>query len=406
MSTADVATVEPAVPDHVPRELVRSFDYIRDPGLSVDPWARMMEVAADNAPIFWSTELGGHWVVTRQPDIYEIMANPKDFSNYPAMLGPTRFPVLLIPAEIDPPEHTRYRQIMATYFSPRRVNELKPKIAEICENIVGGLADKGECDFVRDVAQQLPTILFAELMGVPFSEVPMYLRWVHDYLHNTDIAAAKKTGDEIVQYLNGLIDKRRGEPPSDLITVLLNANVGDRPITDDEVQRYAFLLFTGGLDTLISVMGYAFKYLAEHPELRHQLIAEPALIDNCAIEMFRRFSIVSRSRHATRDLEFRGIHMKQGDGILVAGSHASLDPAVFPDPLTVKPDRKNANLHGAFSYGPHRCLGSFLAEAEMRAIMKAWLARIPDFEVVPGAEFRHYTGIFGISSLPLRWKQA
>lgn len=393
-----------SIPPHVPQELVRSFDYIRDPELTRDPWERMMAVARENPPIFWSTELGGHWVVTRQPDIYEIMINPADFSNVPAMLGPSRFPVVLIPAETDPPEHTKYRQIMATYFSPRRVNELKPKIDAICAELVGRVAGKGECDFVAEIAQQLPTMLFADMMGVPFSEVPMYLRWVHDYLHNTDIEAAKRTGDEIFDYLSRMIEARKGEPPSDLITVLLNARVGDRPITADEVRRYAFLVFTGGLDTLISAMAYAFRYLAEHPELRRQLIDDPKLIDNCAVEMFRRFSLVTRSRHTTRDLNFRGIEMKKGDGILVAGSHASLDPEVFPEPLTVKPDRKNAQLHGAFSYGPHRCLGAFLAEAEMRAIIRAWLERIPDFEVVPGTPFKHYTGLFGIASLPLRWK--
>jgi cytochrome P450 len=334
------------------------------------------------------------------------MCNPADFSSVPAMLGPNRFPIVLIPVETDPPEHTLYRQILATYFSPRAVKELIPRIRAVCAQVVREIAPKGQCNFVTDVAQKVPTMIFAEMMGVPFSEVPLYLRWVHDLLHNHDVEAARRTGEEIFRYLAGLINKRRGEPPTDLITILLNAKVGDRPITDDEVNRYAFLVFSGGLDTLIAVMGYTFRYLAEQPELRRRLVAEPAQIDNCAHEMFRRFSVVSRARHTTRDLTFRGVEMKKGDGILVAGSHASLDPQMFPDPLEVALGRAKLRSHGAFGYGPHSCIGAFLAVAELQELLRAWLAAVLEFEIVPGTTFTHYTGVFGLPHCPMQWDVA
>lgn len=393
----------PTIPEHIPQNLVGSFDYIRDPRLQKCPWTTLTEVARDNPDIFWSTELGGHWVVTRKDYIYEIMCNTADFSNIPAMIGPSRFPVRLIPTEMDPPEHGKYRAVLSAYFSPKAINVMRPKIIKVCEQLIDEFKAKGQCEFVKDIAQQIPTMIFAEMMGVPYSEVPMYLRWVHDYLHNPDVEAARRTGNEIHEYLKNMIEKRKTEPANDLITVLLNGEIDGQTMSDDDVFDYAFLVFTGGLDTLIAVMGYAFRYLAEHPELRHQLREEPELIRTTAIEMFRRFSVVSRARHTTRDLDFKGVTMKQGDAILVAGGFASLDPNVFVDPLDVKPDRR-PNAHGAFSYGPHRCLGAFLAEAEMEELIRAWLREIPEFEVAPGTEFTHYTGIFGLPHLPLRWR--
>lgn len=399
MSVTSQAT---PVPDHVPRELVRDFDYVADASLFEDPWKTYAGLH-EGPDVFWATGCGGHWVLTRNEAIKEMMQNPADFSNYPAGIGvQSRFPLKMIPLESDPPEHAQYRNIVARVMSPAAIKERTAEIESVAQSLIDKFANQGECEFIEAVAKPLPTTIFTALMGLPTEESDKFLSWNHVLLHSLDVESAQKGGMEIMVYLNKLIFDRKKEPKDDLVSALVQGEIDGRPLKHEEILGYCFLLFIAGLDTVTGSLGYIAVHLATHPEDQSRLRADPTSIGPAVEEMLRRYSIVNANRKLTRDLEFRGVQMKKGDFVLASTPLANLDPQAFECPHMAKLDR-SPNPHMAFSYGPHRCMGSHLARAELNTLVRTFLARIPEFRLRPGTRLRHQTGVHGLDSVPLVW---
>ena len=389
------------VPDHVPPHLVRPFDQISDPQMFEDPFAYFASLH-EGPEIFWSTGLGGFWVVTRAEAIRELTQNPADFSNYPAGIGTSRFPLKLVPLEADPPEHAQYRNMIARLMAPAAIQARTAQISSVINGLIDKVVDQGECEFNQAIADPFPTAIFTALMGLPLSESDKFLDWNKRVLHSVDVPNAQTAGMEIAGYLTKLIAQRRVEPQDDLVSALVEGRIGERPLTHEEILGYCFLLFIAGLDTTAATLGYMFAYLAQHPERQQALRENPAGIPIAVEELLRRYAVVIANRRCLRDLEFRGVKMKAGDMVMIATPLACLDPQAYACPMDVNLQRQ-PNPHMAFSYGPHRCLGSHLARAELQAALKAWLARIPRFRLKPGTTLRHHTGVLGLDSLWLEW---
>lgn len=397
--TAD-STAAP-IPAHVPKALVRDFDQIVNAGLFENPW-KVYSGLHDGPDIFWATGQGGFWVLTRNDAIKEMMQNPADFSNYPAGIGATRFPLKMIPLESDPPEHQQYRNIVGKVLAPGAIKARTSQIESVANTLIDRFATAGRCEFMEAVAKPLPTTIFTALMGLPLEESEKFLRWNHVLLHSLTVEEAQKGGMEIMGYLNNLIFKRKKEPKDDLVSALLQGQIDGRALKHEEILGYCFLLFIAGLDTVTGALGYIAAHLAQHPDDQARLRNQPDEIGLAVEEFLRRYSIVNANRRVTRDLEFRGVQMKKDDFVMASTPLANLDPNAFECPHLAKLDR-NPNPHMAFSYGPHRCMGSHLARAELTTLVRLFLQRIPSFSLEPGTVLRHHTGVHGLHSVPLTW---
>jgi len=401
---------EPApVPDHVPPDVVRPFDYHHDPRFVADPFGAFEGVRGQRA--FFSPAYGGYWVLTEAADIRAAFQHPEWFSSRITGIPPTPRPRQLLPLELDPPDHGAYRHPLAPVFSPKAVTLLESRIRATSVELIDRFATAGRCEFLADFAVPFPTTIFVDLLGLPAAEAPRLAAWNHALLHAHDEPQRREEAKTaIAAYLDDLVTRRMGEAgrgagrDDDLFAVLLAAEVEGRALTKDEIFDYAFLLFVAGLDTVTAALGFSFAYLARNADHRKQLVADPSLVPSAVEELLRSHSIVNPARTVTEDVEFAGVCMRAGDRVLVSTVLANRDPAEFDDPAAVDFHR-SVNRHLAFGAGPHRCLGSHLARCELRVALEEFHRRIPDYRIEDGAVIRaHGGGAMGVDHLPLVWE--
>ena len=393
-----------ARPDHVPAALVRDVDHVFGAEFRTDPFAAFRDLRDQR--VLWSPNHGGYWILTKAEDIRSALQQPELFSSsatgIPAHVSRKE---KLAPLELDPPEHTAYRRAIAPLFAPKAVTARTAAIADTCAGLIDDLAERGHSEFVSEFAEPFPTRIFTNILGLPAAEAPRFVNWNNKLLHSQDKPEVRReAGVEINDYLRELIATRRVDPRDDVVSALLAAEIDGRPIADEEVQNLCFLLFVAGLDTVTAALTWCFRFLAQHPEHRRQLLAEPGLLPSAVEELLRVHSFINPARTLTRDLEFAGVSMRKGERILLSTVLAAQDPEEFPDEATVRFDRPN-NRHLAFGAGPHRCAGSHLARDEITTALMQWHARIPDYAIAEGAELTiHAGGAMGIDRLPLVWQ--
>lgn len=404
------------IPDHVPIELVVDEDYLFPYIADDDPMAALRKVREQHGEIFYTRDTrrgmypDGYWVVTSDRLIKEILRDAERFSShrisgFGELFDPNFF---LLPLEIDPPLHTDFRRAMAGFLSPRRVsNDIEPQVRQMAVSLIEKIRWQGQCEFTEEFAAPFPILIFMELMGIDITRFDEFLEWEHMLLRGDvkgeNAGARREAAIKIRDYLIELVAERRKSPKDDLVSEVIELNIGDRPITDKEILGVCYLFFVGGLDTVAATLGYIFRHLAVTPALRKRLLEEPSLMVPATEELLRRFSVVPTRRSATRDMDFHGVTIKKGEYVECDLSMANTCPMAYDEPLDVKLDRRSA--HVAFSAGPHRCMGSHLARLELRVAIEEWLKRIPDFEVKRSAELSsHFPGVKGLTTLPLFWK--
>jgi cytochrome P450 len=394
---------EPARPAHVPAELVRDVDHVFGAAFLTDPFAAYRPLR--DGRVWWTPRHGGYWILTRAEDIRLAYQSPELFSSaatgIPAHVSRKE---KLYPLELDPPEHTAYRRVIAPLFAPKTVTARTAAIDTTAAALIDAIADRGHAEFLTDFAEPFPTRIFTNILGLPVEEAPRFVAWNNQLLHSQDRPEARReAGIEINGYLRRLIEARRAEPRDDVVSALLEADVDGRPIETDEVQNLCFLLFIAGLDTVTAALSWTFRFLALHPDHRRQIVEDPALIPSATEELLRVHAFVNPARTVNADVEFAGVPMKAGERVLLATAMVSQDPDEFPDEAVVRFDRP-ANRHLAFGAGPHRCAGSHLARDELTTALRLWHERIPDYEIAPGETVHvHAGGVFGLDRLPLVW---
>jgi cytochrome P450 len=394
------------VPDHVPAALLREFDHVN--GLAVERDAFAVYRDAPKMRAFFSPLNGGFWVLTKTDDIRAALQDAELFSS--AATGIPAQPERkekLYPLELDPPEHRPYRQVLAPFFAPKAVAAKAASIGRVCVELLEPLASQGFCEFNADFAQPFPTTIFTEMLGLPNSESKQFVEWNSVLLHGHDDPARRASAAaDINTYLRDLVDQRAKDGQDDLVSKLLDTTIDGHPVSREAVQNFTFLLFVAGLDTVTAALSFAFRFLAENPAHRQQLLDDAQLVPSAVEELLRVFSFVNMGRTVVRDVEFAGVQMKAGDRVLTSTTFASMDPDEFDNPLTVDFGRR-AIRHLAFGAGPHRCAGSHLAREELRTAIREFHLRIPHYEAVRVDETRmHGGGSMGMDRLWLRWPEA
>ncbi len=350
------------------------------------------------APVFWhEDEHGGFWALTKHDDVVHANRDAKTFSSYARsalynveteeQLAGVRLMML----NLDPPDHTKLRKIVNRGFTPRRIKELQQSLVDRSREIVDDIAEAGACDFVTEVACELPLQAIADLIGIPQEDRHKVFDWSNRLIGfedpefgNTEEEAGAGAV-ELYAYAQELAEDRRKNPRDDIITNLLDANIDGDALDDMEFNMFFMLLAVAGNETTRNAISHSMLALMQHPEQRQLMLDDPSLIDS-AIEEFLRWAtpVMHFKRTALVDVEMRGQKIKAGDRVMMWYSSANRDEEVFEDPFAfnVKRDPNLHTLHSAFGGGgPHFCLGANLARMEMKLIFDELLRRIPDMQL-------------------------
>ncbi len=364
----------------------------------------MYKALRESSPVFRSPEAV---VLSRLDDIEMALKHTELFSsNMDAVnLGNVR---PLIPLQIDPPEHAKYRRILDPLFTPREMARREPRVTELVNEMIDAFADRGECDVHAELAVPLPCTVFLQLLGLPLEDLDKFLEWKDGVIRPEGArnyaqhgAAAATAARQIYDYFERAIDDHIANPRDDVLSAMIAANVEGQPLSREELLDICFLFLIAGLDTVTDSLDCFFVYLARHPEHRRQLVEQPDVLPSAIEELLRwETPVPGVVRVAVQDVEVGGCPITKGERVSPLLGAANTDPAEFPEPELVDFHR-NPNRHRAFGGGPHRCLGSHLARMELRVALREFHRRIPDYEIRPGFELAYTRALRSVESLPL-----
>jgi cytochrome P450 len=371
----------------------------------------------ENDPVHRAPD--GNWVLVRYEDASAVLRDPR-FSTNPSWLGEeTKAQVAASPIRtvgtrlmmfLDPPDHTRLRSLVSQAFTPKVVEGLRPRIQQIVDELLDGVAANGEMDVLADLAYPLPTVVICELLGVPVADRELFKEWSADasrlldgYLEPEAETKGLAAAMQLAGYFTDLIEKRRADPHDDLLSALIAAEDGGQRLTHEELLTTSTLLLLAGLETTMNLVGNGVLALLQHPDELARWRADPTL-DRTAIEELLRWEgpVHVTARIATTDAQVGGVEIKAGEQLAVVLAAANRDPEVFRDPNRLDLGRRE-NRHLAFAAGAHFCLGASLARHESRAAIGSLVKRFPDLELITEpVEYRDHFVIRGVKELRVK----
>ena len=351
--------------------------------------------------------MGDAALVARYADVRAVLLDHANFSS--AQLGGGNFeeqnnlfgedPSMLV---ADPPVHTRLRKLVSRDFTPRRIRELEPRIREMSAQLVDAAARKGSLDVMADIANVLPVMVIAEMLGVPPDLYQTFKHWSDKIIESDNVLPGMPMPDDIVTamkelrgYFSQEIDKRRGKPGPDLVSALVAAHEQNEALSAGELLAFVVLLLLAGNETTTNLIGNGMLALGSNPDQLAMLRARPELMPRAIDEMLRYDGPVqSTFRTPTRDTNVGGTVIKAGTGTFVIVAAANRDPAHFPNPDKFDITR-DASGHVAFGEGIHFCLGSGLARMEGAIAFGTMLERFPKLRLAnPGAPLKYKGSYF------------
>jgi cytochrome P450 len=353
------------------------------------------------------------WLVTRHEDARAVLADPR-FSADPTRDGFPGLrpqPPLRAPGEffiMDPPDHTRLRRVLIPDFTFRRIEQLRPRITRICGELLDTMtADGGTtAELVESYAMPLPSLAICELLGVPYEDHDFFQRQARSMTSVASVPeemmAARTT---LCAYLDELLARRTREPADDLISRLARDRVATGEVSALEAVNIAAVLLVAGYETTANMFPLAVVALLRHPEQLDALRADRCLWSGAVDELLRHLTVAPDLRRlATEDVEIAGVHIRAGEGVIVALQAANRDPAAFADPDALDVGRITTG-HLAFGHGLHQCIGQSLARAELQIGLPALFDRLPGLRLTTPPEDLVLTMsvIHGVRSLPVSW---
>ena len=364
----------------------------------------------ENAPVYWD-EAAGIWGVNLHADVMAVSKDPATFcSGKSSRPEPDSWIPSMI--NLDDPDHKRRRNLVNRGFTPKRLQDSEAKVRRICTQLIDAVIERGECEFVREIAAPLPLIMIGDMLGMPEEDFGTLLKWSEDMLAATGNSspelreASQKAGLEYLEYAAQAIKQRRESPTDDLVSILVHAKLDGSQLDEMEIMQETLLILVGGDETTRHVIVEGMLALIQHPEQRQKLIDDPSKITVAVEELLRWVSpIKNMNRTATRDAILRGQRIREGDRLLLLYQSANRDAAAFESPDVFDVERQ-PNHHVAFGgYGTHHCLGASLARMELRIMFEELLARLPDLELACDAPLRYRPSNFivGIQEMPVRF---
>ncbi len=394
------------MPDHPIRDDIRLLDghwYQQQP-LEHYRWMR------DNAPVYWDP-VGEIWGVTLHEDVQLVSRTPEVYCSGKSS-RPERDTWIPSMINLDDPDHKRRRNLVNRGFTKRRVDDHEPKIRAIVRGLIDRVFERGECEFVREVAAPLPMIVIGDMLGVAPEDRDKLLQWSDDLVTGIGVDDAGMRERQVqaslgyFDYASRVFADRKANPTDDLMSVLCHAEIDGEKLSEEEILQESLLILVGGDETTRHVMTEGTEALVRNPAERQKLLEDPSKIEVAVEEMLRWVSpIKNMNRTATRDVELRGQKIRENDRVLLMYQAANRDERAF-----VEPDRfdveRSPNEHVAFGgFGTHFCLGASLARLELRVFFEELLARLPDLRLASdeALPMRASNFIVGIEEMPVRW---
>jgi cholest-4-en-3-one 26-monooxygenase len=337
-----------------------------------------------NEPVF--RDRSGFAAATTYQAVLDCERAPELFSSTGGFRP--RHPAMPHMIDMDDPEHQSRRKLVNAGFTRKRLMDRLPSIQRLCDSLIDAVCEQGQCDFVRDIAAPLPMAVIGDMLGVLPEERKMLLEWSDDLM----CALSSPRGDLSTQKLAttfaaytaftmDAIADRRARPTDDLFSVLVNAEVDGRRLTDDEIVQETLLILIGGDETARHTLSGGTEQLLRHRDQWDRLLTDPSLLAGAIEEMLRWTSPVKNMcRTLTADIEFHGTLLEAGEKIMLMFESANFDQSVFGDPDNFRIDR-NPNRHLAFGFGAHFCLGNQLARLELKILLTRVLQRMPNLRL-------------------------
>ncbi|MEN3222189.1 cytochrome P450 [Mycolicibacterium porcinum] len=337
-----------------------------------------------NEPVF--RDRNGLAAATTYQAVLDAERNPELFSSAGG-IRPDQ-PGMPYMIDMDDPAHVLRRKLVNSGFTRKRVMDKVPSIVNLCDTLIDAVCERGECDFVRDIAAPLPMAVIGDMLGVLPTEREMLLKWSDDlvcglssHLDETAINMLMETFAAYTAFTMDVIAKRRAEPTDDLFSILVNAEVEGQRMSDDEIVMETLLILIGGDETTRHTLSGGTDQLLRNRDQWERLVADQSLLPGAIEETLRWTSPVKNMcRTLTADTTFHGTDLKAGEKIMLMFESANFDEAVFENPDEFRIDR-NPNSHLAFGFGTHFCLGNQLARLELRLMLERLLTRLPDLRL-------------------------
>ncbi|SFJ64827.1 cytochrome P450 family protein [Thermoflavimicrobium dichotomicum] len=361
------------------------------------------------------------WIISRYHDAVSLLKdkrlqkNPRTVFSAEQYQQAFPFPEMRLFIEhmlnSDPPDHTRLRSLVQKAFTPRIIENLRPRIQEIADQLLESVEAQGHMDIIQDYAFPLPIILISELLGIPTEDRNQFRQWSNAVIYAfNQPERLKQVLPEIRAfhaYLQTFITKRRQNPQDDLTSELIRAETENEKLSEKELYSMLFLLIIAGHETTVNLIGNSVFSLLQHPDQCEKLKKEPAFISLAVEEFLRYMSPVefATNRWAIEDIQLHGKTIKKQDLVLISIASANRDPAKFTHPEKLDITREK-NEHIAFGHGIHFCLGAPLARLEGQIAIQTLLQRIPAFELAVTRQELKWQSTFlmrGLQHLPIRF---
>ncbi len=400
-----------------PRLLIDPLAYAEH-GYPWEAWATLRR----EAPVHKLSLEGwpDYWALTKHDEIVEVSKQPDIFLNAPGMVMVEdrddefrqQNPIRTI-INMDPPDHKKYRKIASPYFTPRAVGNLQGLIDKTARDLVDGMGEEGEMDFITEIASIHPLKIIARILGVPEEDEPFILRLTNELFGSADpelqrspdrIEAMTSLFGEFWEYFGKVMADRRANPQDDFASVIANAKIDGEPMGELETMGYCLITFTAGHETTRGSIGGGLAALMEHPGQMAKWAADPELTPTAIDEIVRYVTPVNHMvRTAAKDYELGGQQIREGDKLVLFYASANRDEDIFDDPNSLILDR-NPNRHLGFGIGEHFCAGANLARATSGALFRELVAALDEVELTGTPERTASTLVPGLKHMPIRYR--
>jgi cytochrome P450 len=397
---------------------------IASPEFKADPYPFYARLRAES-PVF-RVELPARqraWLITRYDDVAAALKDERFVKDRANALSPEQagkqpwVPGLFKPLarnmlDVDPPDHTRLRQLVHKAFTPRLVERLRERVEGLTDELIAAAEVRGRMDLIADYALPIPTTVIAEMLGVPVSDRHLFHRWSRVIVASApsgwSMLRAIPSAIGFLRYIRKLVKARRSSPRDDLVTALVQAEEDGARLDEDELVSMVFLLLIAGHETTVNLIGNGMLALLRHPDQMQRLRDEPGLIKQ-AVEELLRFEgplATATERYAREDVEIAGTRIGRGELVYAVLASANRDERQFSEPDRLDLSRE-PNRHLAFGLGVHYCLGAPLARLEGQIAIGALVRRMPGLRIARRSlRWRRGLVLRGLESLPVEQNAA
>lgn len=386
------------------------------------PYQELKRIRQDGPVHYMEDPIHGvpYWLVTGREEIDFISKNPKLFSSEERTAMPQEFDEMttqiqrLMTINMDPPRQLKSRRIVRATFTPSAVDSYEPRFREHARRIVDAVAGRGECEFVEDVAAELPLLAILELCGIPPEDRKDFFEWTNAMMFSEDPEMAVSPEEaqaasiNVLNYAMKLAAQHRTTPQKNIIGALLDGAGREEPLTDDEFMWFFLMLIAAGNESTRTVTSHGMRLLMENPDQLQYLVDNPDKIPNACEEMLRyNTAFILMRRTAMEDVEVAGHTIRKGDKVIMHYHAVNHDEGIFgEDAMTFDVRRAERmpdlyNQHRAFGIGQHFCLGTHLARLELRIIMEEVIPRLRNPKFAGEVKYTRSNFVNGIKSMPI-----